>query len=387
MYRWWMAVACLVGLVVAVAAPPPVVAQCGPPAGPPKGVTFYYLNGGTQDFGWVLQNQSDPAVRARIDGTLAEYRSAGVNYIRLLIHHWIGGYPDPPQSLIDKVKSFLEITRTGPNAGKFRIEIVFGQPRTTDPDECPTVPCMVEAAPYTNSQKWISTWMANLDFATNSHIGMIMIEGDLVPCDWSGTTWACGDAAALSSTRRQAAWVVANWKWFHDTYDWDQKSSYELILGYGSDASGLDRLGKTVAWAATKTSSIPYLAGSFYFDGQEPPGAPWQNYATRMQAHLNKIKQVTTKPLWIDEFGAPIGSVGAGTYTDLDQSNYIGGVLAATNCWDTVDYPKFGWVGGNDYPYGGAYWYGLFSGFSGSNPVVRPGWSNVSLYYNPNGCD
>ena len=54
-------------------------------SGDVRGVTFFYLDGGGQDFPWVLDNQYNSDARTKIDNLLATYRRAGVNWIRLLI--------------------------------------------------------------------------------------------------------------------------------------------------------------------------------------------------------------------------------------------------------------------------------------------------------------
>jgi hypothetical protein len=73
--------------------------------------------------------------------------------------------------------------------------------------------------------------------------------------------------------------------------------------------------------------------------------------------------------------------------TECDQSAYVGGFLAATTCWTTRVYPKLAWLGGNDYPYVFDSWFGLFKGFDAQNqPLPRPAWSQLSLYYNLQQC-
>ena len=47
------------------------------------GCDVHYLDGVYQDIYWVLDNQGNPVVRAKIDGSLDVYRSSGVKWIRI----------------------------------------------------------------------------------------------------------------------------------------------------------------------------------------------------------------------------------------------------------------------------------------------------------------
>ena len=54
-------------------------------SGDVRGVTFFYLDGGGQDFPWVLNNQYNSDVRTKIDNLLTTYRTAGVNWIKRML--------------------------------------------------------------------------------------------------------------------------------------------------------------------------------------------------------------------------------------------------------------------------------------------------------------
>lgn len=252
---------------------------------PPKGVTFFYLDGGGQDFRYVLDNQTNSTVRAKIDNLLERYRSAGVTWIRLLVGPWIASnYPNPTSAEIARFNSFLAILRSGANAGKFTIELVFTQPkdglRITEPP------------PYPNNKAWITAWMNGIDF-TNNSVGSILIEGDLTPCEPFGGGWMCG-AASTPTAASNAQWITTMLPWF--VAQWPamaQRANYELILG--QDANTTDRLANNVGWAVANTPSITRIVGSLYFD--LPPGSQWQAYATQTMAYLDRFAQATKRSL------------------------------------------------------------------------------------------
>lgn len=343
---------------------------------PPKGVTLFYLDGGAQDFPWILENQTEPSARAKIDSLLASYRAAGVTWIRLLIGSWIANsYPNPSYAEIERVNSFLAITRSGSNAGKFKIELVFVHPRDAAG--------MAEAPPCSQSKAWVAAWMDAIDF-DNNRIGSIVIDGDLSPCEPVGAGWACGESSTPAAASH-AAWIENVWPWFVGRWPgWQGKAGYELILG--QDDNTAERLAHNVDWALQNTPSIPRIMGSLYFELS--PGSPWTDYADQTMTYLNRYDQVSTKPLWIDEYGMRLTAAGSNPhFTEVDQAAYFDGFLGATSCWATRGYPRFAWVGGNDYPLVSTWgWAGLFSGFSGTAPVARPAWGSVSLYYKLTSC-
>jgi hypothetical protein len=106
---------------------------------------------------------------------------------------------------------------------------------------------------------------------------------------------------------------------------------------------------------------------------------------------LDAYHSVSSKPLWIDEYGKSIGSCvingqNCGTWTEQDQRNAYQGFLGASVCWRQNRYFKFAWVAGRDYPYDGQEWFGLVSTFNGDKPFMRPAWYDLGLYYNLQAC-
>ena len=347
--------------------------------GPVRGVTFFYLDGVAQDFPWVLANQSDPTVRAKIDNLLAGYRAAGVNWIRLLIaadHFPAANYPQPTQALINQVNDFMAITRAGPNAGRFTVEVVFVTKRFANG-------YFADYPPYTNDKMWLAEWITKLNY---SNLGMILITGDASPCAWEGTAarYSCyGDSATAISplAYNHGHWIATMWPWLKANWP-TLNASYEVIAGDPYNNGELIK--KLAQWVTMRTPDVPCMAASLYFE--LPPGSPWTAYANQTVALLNAYASVTAKPLWIDEYGMRVCAAVGCTYTESDQQAYYGGFLGSTTCWTSVKYPKFAWVAGNDYPYVGTFWYGLASGFSSNQPVWRPAWGTVSLYYNLTAC-
>lgn len=335
-----------------------------------RGVTFNYLDGAPQDINWVLNNQSDPVVRAKIDALLAQYRAAGVNWIRILVSSdYMSGvnYPNPSQSLISKVNSFMAITRAGQNSGKFQIELVL-TPHAQNG-------LLADAYPYTTDKNWYKQWFDQLDY---SNLGMIMMAGDLSPCLLNGCE---GDPTlpANAIQRNHGKWIREMWAWKDANYS-NLNVSYEVIGNVGGSGNNPDLIKKLAIWNDTNTPSNPILAASLYID--LPSGSQWPAYATAVGNILSAYHSVTGKMLWIDEYGRGIGQVG----TDQDQAEAYAGFLGASVCIYQNYYPKFAWVAGNDYPYDGANWFGLVSSFSGTTPVMRPAWAELSLYYNLQSC-
>lgn len=339
-------------------------------SGDVRGVQFFYLDGGAQDFPWVLDNQYDPGTRAKIDGLLAEYRSAGVNWIRLLVSsdHFANKsdiHPFPNQSMIRKVNDFMAITRSGANAGRFTIELVL-IPETSNF-------MFTDTAPYNRDKLWYKTWLDNLDYA---NLGIIMFGGDLSPCYLSGCQ---GDPTAEAIPRNHGAWIRAMWDWKMANYP-TINASYEVIGNQSLSNNNPNLIKKLAIWNQTYTPTNPILAAALYID--MPAGSPWTDYANAVTAILDAYHSVSGKMLWIDEYGRSVGAYG----TEQDQRNAYLGFLGATVCWRQNRYPKFAWVAGNDYPYDNNHWYGLVSSFNGSVPQMRPAWQDLALYYNLQAC-
>jgi hypothetical protein len=351
-----------------------LAAPAAPPvSGPVRGVTFYFLDGSAESFPWVLANQTNPAVRAKIDNVLASYRAANVNWIRLLLaanHFEAASYPLPSQTLIDQVNSFLAITRSGPNAGKFQVEIVLITPKDASNN-------FLDLPPYVKDKEWLAAWLTKLDF---TNIGMVLLSGDAAPCAWDGKRHSCyGDSATEVSpvAYNNGHWITEIWPWFRSRWP-TLLASYEVIAGDPvNDGALIKKLGK---WVTKHTPEVPYTAAALYFD--LPPGRPWTDIARQTQALLLAYHSVTKKPLWIDEYGMKVCAAGKCAYTEADQAAYFAGFLGAATCWTSVEYPKFAWVAGNDQVETADAWYGLVSGFAENQPVWRQAWSAISLYYN-----
>jgi hypothetical protein len=344
-----------------------------------RGVMFFYLDGGAQDFPWVLDNQYDPAVRAKIDNLLSTYRAAGVNWIRILVatNHFADRsriHPVPSDELIRKVNDFMAITRAGPNAGRFKIEIVLIPEQTI-------AGLFTDGAPYTRDKAWFQRWLSNLNY---TNLGMVMFGGDLVPCLLSG----CDDEAnPVPVVANHGAWIRQIWAWKNANHP-GLNASYEVVGVQGNSNNDSALLAKLAAWNQRATPSNPITAASIYID--LPAGSSWVDYANATTRIIDRYYSLTGKPLWIDEYGRSVGSSWddqSGAYwTAQDQSNAYSGFLAATTCWRPYGNAKFAWVAGNDYPYNGKYWFGLVSSFAQGAPQMRPAWNDLTLYYTLQKC-
>lgn len=333
-------------------------------SGDVRGVTFFYLDGGREDFPWVLEHQYEPVVRAKIDNLFTKYREAGVNWIRLLVAtaHFPKSYiyPVPSQDLIKKVNDFVAITRTGSNAGKFKIELMLIPDQNNDGK-------FTDIPPYSTDKAWYKAWFDNLNF---SNIGMIMLGGDLSPCYLSGC-----EVEALP--RNHGAWIKSIWAWKDANYP-KLNAAYEVI-GVPSD-NNPQLIEMLASWISAKTPSVPVVAASLYVT--LPSGSHWTYYADATLRILDAYHSVSSKPLWIDEFGKSLGK----NWNAQDQDSAYAGFLAASVCLRPWQYPKFAWVAGNDWPGDGKNFFGLVSGFNGTTPIMWPAWNNINLYYNLETC-
>jgi hypothetical protein len=360
-------------------------------SGPVRGVTFFHLHDESysaqtpRDFPWVLDNQHVPAVRAQIDALLTQYRNAGVNWIRILVaaNHFTPShiYPEPKQELIDKVNAFMDITRSGANAGRFTIELVLLPMQDS-------AGFFVDQAPYNTDKAWYNTWLQKLNF---SNLGMVMFGGDLVPCGWSPAGWRCqGEAGATDLQNKHGEWIRAIWAWKQSNYP-TLNASYEVIGVHGASNNSTVPIQKMANWINLWTPSVPVVAASLYITRTGTTAWTWQQYKDATLAVLDAYHAVSTKPLWIDEFGfRAAGDPDSGVttpepvMTEQEQQAGYQGFLAASVCWRQNRYPKFAWEAGSDYKHG-APW-GLFKGFSGTTPIARPAASEVALYYTLQSC-
>lgn len=217
-----------------------------------------------------------------------------------------------------------------------------------------------------------------------SNLGMVMLSGDLTPCGWDGVNpgYKCfGETATTVPplAYNHGYWLSTLWPWFRSQWPTVQ-ASCEVIAG---DSNG-ELIMRTATWVQQRTPTVSYIAVSLY--SELTPGASWLDYANRTVLLLNSYHSVATLPLWIDEYGMRICQTGQCAFTEADQTAFYNGFLGASTCWTTRKYPKFAWVGGNDYPYNSQFWCGLASSFSGTTPVWRPAWSAVSVYFNLDKC-
>jgi hypothetical protein len=339
-------------------------------SGDVRGVTFFYLDGGQQDFPWVLDHQYDPLVRSRIDKLLEKYREAGVNWIRLLVatdHFPVQSdiHPVPSASVIKKVNDFMAITRAGNNAGRFTVELMLIPQQRNG--------LFTDVAPYSRDKFWYKTWIDNLNY---SNLGLVMLGGDLSPCLLSGCE---GERFVEALPKNHGEWIKSMWSWKESNYP-ALNVSYEVI-GVQALSNNDPALIKRLAnWINRNTPTNPVIAASLYIE--LPSGSSWQDYAYATARVLDAYHSTTAKMLWIDEFGKGFGS----QWSEQDQRSAYQGFLGASVCWRQNRYPKFAWVAGNDYPYDGKNWYGLVSGFAGSTPIMRDAWSDLSLYYTVQAC-
>jgi hypothetical protein len=344
-------------------------------SGTTRGVTFFYLDGVSQDFPWVLDNQYLPTVRAKIDNLLTKYREADVNWIRILVasdHFTLnpsGAYPIPSQSLVNKVNDFMAITRSGLNAGKFKIEIVLIPKQVNS--------MFVDVAPYSADKLWYKTWLDKLNY---SNLGMVMFGGDLSPC-LLGPIRCQGEPNADALVTNHGKWIKEMWAWKQSNYP-NLSASYEVIGVQAGSNNDPALIKKLAVWMNTNTPSNPIVAASMYVD--LPTNSTWQQYLYATLAILDAYHSVSNKPLWIDEFGKSMNTLEPQGVQD--QRNAYQGFLGASICWRPNKYPKFAWVAGNDYPYTKGQWYGLTSGFSLDQPMMRDTWSDLKLYYSIQAC-
>jgi len=338
---------------------------------PATGVTFFYLDGATQDFPWVLVHQYDPAVRARIDALLAQYRSAGINWIRLLVSHDYFSpaevEPIPSSELIKKVNDFIGITHSGANAGQFHVEVVL----TTNRDAHGFYSDM---APYAHDKRWLQSWIDRLDY---TNLGMIMLAGDLSPCYLSG---CYGDKTNVQPLpMNHGAWITSIWAWKQSQLP-NLIASYEVIGVQSLSNNNPTLIKKLATWMDVHTPTNPITAVSLYVS--LPAGSTSQDYAKTTNVILDSYSAVSTKPLWIDEYGKSVGM----QWTAQDQRAAFQGFLAASLCQRRNHYAEFAWVGGRDYPYKNGEWFGLVNSFQGAKPVMVPAWNDLVHFYTTAGC-
>lgn len=297
-----------------------------------QGVTFFYLDGGAQDFPWVLQHQYEPETRLKIDNVLAAYKLAGVSWIRLLVaqNHFIKPKPQV-QELID----FLAILKD------FQINLVLIPNRKS----------------IETDKLWFSAWLDKLPT-----VGMVMLGGDLTPCLLQGCD------------RPDADWIRQIWAWKQQKYS-AITASYEVIgLQQASDNDPY-LIAILSNWIDTNTPDVPFMVAGIYVS--LPPGSNAEDYKKVFSRVLNSQLKSTKRPLWIDEYGAIFGP---GAWTDDDRVKAYQGFTAAT-----CGYPRFAWVAG-DSALDGKNAEGLVSAFVDSKPVFIPAWKILSDAYSQKTC-
>lgn len=348
-------------------------------AGSYRGVSLFYLDGVAQDLPWILANQNDPTVNAKLISLFDAYQAAHVNWIRLLVaYNHFGTATDP--IWITRVNALMALAST---RGAFTFEVMLITQRDANDYYLSTL-----SNNYASDQQWLSMWTQGLNY---SHLGLIMIGGDLFPCAWTGLggTWhvGCqGDGSAIEPrSENHGRWIKAMWPWYKATYP-GVNTAFEVFGDDSSPNLQWTLLKRVAQWVNGLSPSVPVVATPLYFT--LPPGSTWQAYANKTMTALNAYNAAgVPKTLWIDEYGMSIGLQPNGwTYTAADQEAYYSGFLAATTCWTTTQYPKFAWVTGRDYPGDGNRSFGLVGSFSGNAPNWYPAWSDIGLYYNPSTC-
>lgn len=376
-------------------------------SGDVRGVSLQYLDTGARDLPWILKNLDNPAypdLRPKLDNLLAKYRSAGVNWIRLLVaadhlnNQWPGqSYPANAANdaaineQIAKVNRLMEITRTGSNAGRFTIEVVLMTPRNS-------ADLFTDPGPnYTNDWAWLQKWINGLQY---NNLGMVMLGGDLSPCDEQGCE---AGAASPTHASNHGAWIKKIWQYKQQQYP-SLNASYEIIgvdtaLTLEQRPNRFDRIRKVVPWINANTPSNPVIAAAMYV--RLLPGTPWEGYRDETNLLLKAFHEIpgNAKSLWIDEFGMPTGPcykgdlTACGTWTTQDQRNAYQGYLGASVCYYQHRYPKFAWTTGvgaaeKDPRIAGdaGRVFGLVTSYTSNTPNMRPAWSDLSLYYNLQAC-
>ncbi|WP_172200505.1 hypothetical protein [Niveibacterium sp. COAC-50] len=345
------------------------IARATPVSGDVRGVTFFYLDGVAQDFPWVLDNQTDPNVTLKLTNLFSQYKRSGVNWVRLLVagDHRPEWRQPPSSQTVAKLNAFLGIL----NRNGLTAEIVLVPPTTGGLFDATNA--------FATSKAWFSGWIQQINY---TNVGMIMLGGDLSPCWLSGCE---GSSTAEALPRNHGAFVREIWKWKQATYP-KLNASYEVI-GIQDQSNNDPRLiGMLAKWADANTPSLQTLGASLYV--ALPAGTPWTGYANAVDAVLKSYHAATTRPLWIDEYGAGYRSSDpANVRTEADQKAAYDGLLGATVCWNQKRYAKFAWVAGRDYPYNGKESYQLVKAFLLSGiPQFTSAWATVGQYYNLESC-
>ncbi len=336
-------------------------------SGDVRGVTFFYLDGGSQDFPWVLDNQDSADAALKINNLLGEYKRAGVNWVRLLVagNHRAEWRQPPTNATVAKLNAFLSKL----NQQGLLVEIVLIPPVDDNTG-------MFDSSnAFASSKTWLDGWISRINYA---NVGMIMLGGDLQPCRLSGCE---GDPAAEALPKNHGAYIRAIWAWKQAVYP-NIYASYEAIGLQIQSNNSPALIGMLAKWADKNTPGLPTLGASFYID--LPNGSSWTAYAYAIDLILQKYQESTARPLWIDEYGSSYVSTNpANTRTENDQKSAFEGFLGSSVCWHQNRYPKFAWIAGNDWPYDGFSVFRLVRGFtSGGKPDFTSAWNTVSQYYN-----
>ncbi len=348
-----------------------------------RGATLYFLDGSGQPPRYIIANQDDPDVAAKLCNIFARYHLAGVNWVRfLVVAHQFKNQPEfadiytNPYPVIEKVNQFMEQAQVCGVDLTFELLLDPRQQRQwfTDPP------------PYTNDLNWYRAWLDNLDM---THVGMIMLTGDTSPCAWNGTVFQCYGDNSLDVTPL----AYNNGHWVASVYPILSAEYPDVLMGVdmmaGDQAGNNELLKKTAEWVDAFIPTAPYTALSLHF--ALPVGSTWQDYAAQDLRILSNYHSVTNRDLWMDEIGGPMcNPSGCGTpettddYTWADQSAAINGWLAVLACQQTTDYPVMLWAAHRDY--GMVPSYGMISNFTGNVPNFKSVWNTVSLYYNLQVC-
>ena len=382
-------------------------------------------------------------VVSEIKNMLSSYQAAGVNYISIMIDPTFmglycqsqnrindntsycydpnGQYPYPAINprVVVAVENFLNLTNSGPFAGNFKIELAVDPLSTKrvsdgfwyvcesaggvgDTDNSGYNPeCSDNGDPsnpsfnhlYGNAEEYIYNWLTNVVTDNpGNNVGMALLG---VQWDICNLNICDGDSGESVMNVNNGEAIKKLWAWEQSTFATNfpgLTASYETIATNGTVASSnTTQMTNVVRWTTANTPGLPYLVGAMYI--QEAPGAAATSYATDAYNQLVAFADAqttyhTTAQLWIQEFGASVGTGAGGyyngyTYTIQDQENAINGTLLGMNCQKPAHYPRFVWVTGNDYNanYPSSVTFGLINGFTNDIPAFQPGWQALDQWY------
>lgn len=346
---------------------------------PVKGATLFYLNGRDQeDLPQIIEKLSDgdsacngttSYIDERLDETLSSLKSAGVNWIRVLVgrqeYHTYRNkcgidfdndiYPVMSQTYIDKLNYFLS-KLTSPQFN-FKIELLLAGK---------------QGFGEINNDKLF--FESILEGVSAKNIGLVMLGGDVQPLITSHGNWV-KEMYSYFSTHSNSKLRTFAYSFDTITYNTPQQmKSY-------------------VTWVKDNIPGIPVISINLYL--RDAPSTSSSTYQNQIKAYLEAYDEVGAyQPAWIDEYGFRLSSpTEPQQYDHIDQWEYYGGFLAETRCHSGYlkgrSYPSFAWTAGLDLHLANPSLdtnrtpWGLFSGYNSSNePIVYPAWNLFSNFNN-----